>query len=218
MGKISGDVLALVGDYYHDGKYIRRGIESVIGETKFDVRFVSDPSDVEWDSLDGYDLFLLAKEGKIDPENSDEVWMDESIDSAILRYVEEGGGILALHSALANYPVDSHIRDILRGHFVRHPREHPEIHFSIADESHPVVSGVEAFSLKDEQYFVDVDEENTVVFLSGLSEEYGESPAGWAHEYGEGRACCVTPGHKLEVLEHPALKGLLENTIEWTIK
>lgn len=215
---ISRDILALIGDFYHDSDYIRNGLEDVIDGLEKTVDFETDPAGLDWKNLENYDLFVIVKEGLIDPENSDEIWMDEEQDEAIRNYVKEGGGVLALHCALANYPPDSSFRGILKGNFVSHPSEHPEVTFEVLDKSHPIASHIDTFSVIDEQYFVEVDEEETDIFLRGSSKDHGESPAGWAHCFGEGRVCCITPGHNSEVLANPMLEKLLRNAIRWIIE
>lgn len=173
------------------------------------------PDNLNWGELGVYNSFILVKEGKIDPEKSDEVWLNENQDEALHNYVSTGGGLLALHCALANYPEKKFYRKMIKGSFSSHPTEHPKIKIEILDENHPVTSGVNPFSVVDEQYFVEVDRKNTDLLLKGSSVEHGESPTGWSHGYDEGKVCCLTPGHNSEVLENPMMVKLIRNAIRW---
>jgi hypothetical protein len=51
--------------------------------------------------------------------------------------------------------------------------------------------------------------------LIGESAEHGSCPVGWAHSYGKGRVCCLTPGHTLEVLSHSMVRKLIRNAVNW---
>lgn len=208
-------ILALIGDFYHEQEFIRDGLNRALNETEGDVTYETQIKAVPWDNLRHFDLIVLAKSARINPEKSEEIWMNDEHQELLHDYVEGGGGYLVLHSGLAMYPTGGPYHKMVKGKFVEHPPEHPSVDFEVIDEGHPVTSDVDEFEIVDEQYFVEVDEEETNCILDGTSEEYGSSIAGWAHPYGRGRVCCLTPGHTMEVLNHPMMRKLIENSTRW---
>ena len=45
--------------------------------------------------------------------------------------------------------------------------------------------------------------------------EHGVQPGGWRRNEGKGRVCVLTPGHNLEIWQHPSYQKLLLNSIHW---
>jgi hypothetical protein len=70
-----------------------------------------------------------------------------------------------------------------------------------------------AFSLSDEHYFVQCDDENTEVYLRSTGEA-GDSIAGWKHSYGKGKVCCFTPAHTKEGMLDENISLLLAEQIK----
>ncbi|MFW6022165.1 MAG: ThuA domain-containing protein [Halanaerobiaceae bacterium] len=209
-------VLALVGDYYHPADYLTEGLNSILS-ANYSIHVEKDYQDIPWDIINEYDLFILAASGNLmsDPKESNDMWMEDYHESQIHNFVIQGGGLLVLHSGLAGYSIDSPFRELVKGHFIQHPPNHLEIVIKPVEE-HEVNNDIEDFVIKDEQYFVEVDVD-TIVFLKGMSKIFGPSTAGWAHNYEEGRVCCLTPGHTLEVLTNEMMTTLIKNAVNWCL-
>lgn len=207
-------IAALIGDYYHKEAVIREGIICILRDSDFDLKFVVEPEDLEWESLKQYDLILISKAGYMDPKEPNRYWFREEQENLLRKYVQEGGAILNLHSGLASYPTKGIYRELMKGHFIHHPPEHPVICIEPVEEKHPITMGIRPFEIVDEQYFVECDE-NTTQLLVGTSAEFGATSAGWAHTMGKGRICCITPGHNKTVYENPMMKQLVINAVQW---
>ncbi len=80
--------------------------------------------------------------------------------------------------------------------------------------NHPLTMGITPFTLKDEHYFIAMDDPQADVFMTTHS-EHGEQPAGWRRMEGAGRVAVLTPGHNLEVWLHPSYQALLLNALRW---
>ncbi|MFP4015706.1 MAG: ThuA domain-containing protein [Halanaerobiales bacterium] len=211
-------ILALVGDFYHPADYLSRGLSNIFTEhQEYSLEVKEDYQEIYWDKIMAYDLFILAASGKLNPEESDDVWMTEEHQEILHNYVSEGGSLMVLHSGLAGYPTDGLFRQISRGHFIEHPPEHPAIMIRATANDHYISEGIEEFTIVDEQYFVEVDEKDTIVVLKAESEEFGVSIAGWAHSYKAGRVSCITPGHTLEVLNQQMMKKVIIGSVEWCL-
>ncbi|MFP4661562.1 MAG: ThuA domain-containing protein [Halanaerobiales bacterium] len=211
-------ILALVGDFYHPEDYLRKGLNNIFEEgDQYSIIIKENHQEIDWNEINKYDLFILAASGQLNPEESDEIWMTENHQKILDKYISEGGSILVLHSGLAGYPTDGLFREITRGHFIEHPPEHPEIKIKAIENGHYITKEIEEFTIVDEQYFVEVDQEDTTPVLKAESDEFGFSIAGWVHPYKEGRVCCITPGHTLEVLDHEMMKRIIIASVEWCL-
>jgi type 1 glutamine amidotransferase len=68
--------------------------------------------------------------------------------------------------------------------------------------------------LKDEHYFMAMDDPGVDIFMTTCS-EHGEQPAGWRRTEGPGRVAVLTPGHNLEVWLHSSYQTMILNALRW---
>jgi hypothetical protein len=207
-------ISAVVGDYYHRGEWaeeaLRKSLESI---EHADLRLVS-VSDLASEFEQKPDLIILFKEDRLNPTDEQiDLWMHHGVQDGIVRYVENGGSWLAWHSGFASYDPEGPYVQMLRGHFEHHPDKHQMVRYSAVSNS----IGLECesgYEILDEHYFVKCDEEHTNVILRSSSVD-GDSIAGWAHTYGDGKVCCFAPAHNYEGLQHPGVVNSLSRIIEW---
>jgi len=216
-----GHLYALIGDISHPPEYIRKGLQRAL-DPEFDslsgqsVSIQTRPESIPWEKLRSDDVLILFKDTRVDPKKDpDTVWMTEEREIIIGKFVQQGGGLLVLHSGLVIHSSCGEFRGLTKGHFLHHPKEHPAIKVSPTRAPHPLLDGIEEFEITDEQYFVELDEGDTDILLRGESQEHGECSVGWAHACGEGRVCCLTPGHTLEVLSQPGVQRFMRNAVRW---
>ena len=202
-------IVAIVGDYYHreaDSKpSLLAALQSGLGAGKMNVRFVG-REQLAGALAQRPDAVVLFAEDRLAPDKDENAkWMTPEIASAIVRYVEAGGGWLAWHSGLASYDPNGDYVAMLRGYFLSHPSEHQPVTYTGDDGS---------FEIMDEHYFVQCDTERTEVFLRSSSID-GTSIAGWKHAHGAGRVVCFTPAHRPEGLLNAGVLKLLEQSVVW---
>lgn len=213
-------IIAIVGDYYHKGEWAEEALN-------LSLHFVQDTEKVELSYVtidqvekaikEAPDLIILFKEDRLNPTDEEiNLWMTPEIANAIQNYVHHGGSWLAWHSGLASYDEKETYTKMLRGYFVHHPHEHQQVTYTPIQESTTVKADKE-FVLLDEHYFVYCEEEKTEVFLRSTSVD-GSSMAGWAHSFGEGKVCCLTPAHNYEGLTNRDFVELLGNSIQWCLE
>ena len=185
--------------------------ESILGE--YDVQVTTDR-----DALTGdYDVLVDYL--------TDSELTDEQLD-ALLAHVENGGGYVGVHCAsdlTSTAPddpdelIDSReepfpeLRDLIGGHFLTHP-EQSEFGVDIVGD-HPVVDGVSDFSVYDEPYQVEVDDDVTVLATMDHP-DLEEYPVVWTNE-SAGRVAYISLGHTDEAFETPEFQRLLTNAIDW---
>jgi type 1 glutamine amidotransferase len=138
--------------------------------------------------------------------------MSDEVQSAFSEYVNQGNGLLAIHSGTAEYEQKSVLRGLLGGVFTHHPEQCPVTLSPHLD--HPLCAGSAPFTLQDEHYFMALDDPQADVFLTTTSVN-GEQPGAWRRSAGNGRVAILTPGHTLEVWQHPSYQALLRNCMLW---
>lgn len=206
-------VLALVGDYYHPSDYLKQALKMII-EKNYYLDIYSSHQEIDWEGLMEYDVLILATWGKINDPDDEAYWLDQYHEEKIDQFLAEGGKLFLVHSGTASYPKDGLFRKITGGHFIEHPEEHPQITVkTVADNS--LTQGVKDFIITDEQYFMDVDQEEVEIFLKAKSDQFGESTAGWSKDYKNGKVIVLTPGHTLEVFEEKMMQKLINNILEY---
>ncbi|MEH7273265.1 ThuA domain-containing protein [Neobacillus vireti] len=204
-------IIALVGDYWHDGEAAKAALEAAIkrlpNKDEFELQYVTYEEVVE--ALETKpDLFINAKMNKLNPKDEHIInWLTEEADEKIETYVKNGGSILAWHAGMAGYPRHTHYTQLLRGSFDYHPPGLQEVIYKGKDAT---------FTIADELYFVHCDEANTEVYLRSTGVD-GDTIAGWKHPYGKGKVCCLTPAHTKEGMLNENISRLLAEKIMWLV-
>ena len=206
-------VLALVGDYYHPSNYLKQALKMII-KNDYHLDIYSSHQEIDWDGLMEYDVLILATWGKINDPDDDAYWLDQYHEQRIDQFLAEGGKLFLVHSGTASYPKDGLFRKITGGNFVEHPEDHPEMKMEIVADN-PLTKGITDFTIEDEQYFMDVDQEEVEIFLKARSDQFGESTAGWNKDYKQGKVIVLTPGHSLEVFEKEMMQNLINNILQY---
>ena len=119
--------------------------------------------------------------------------------TALERYVEQGGSILALHSASASLKGNTRYGNLLGGVFSGHG---PVEAFDV--RSTPHASGGHRFTVRDERYTHTLTRDVRV-----LLESDGE-PVCWTHTVGRGRVAYLSLGHCAGVFTKPAVGAVME--------
>jgi uncharacterized protein len=202
--------LVLCDDYWHPARIPREGL-GALHHDEFTFDWIENAHDWSPDRMATYPLVILTKSNHISSADKTE-WMTEPTQKAFADYVRKGNGLLAIHSGTAGYQETPVLRDLLGGVFIRHPEQCP---VTVQPQSgHPLSAGCDPFTIKDEHYFMAVDDPQADVFITTTS-EHGEQPGAWTRLAGVGRVAVLTPGHNVEVWLHPSFQALILNTLRW---
>ncbi len=153
--------------YYHSSIAVAKEMAKQMGEKTglFDADFTNDPNDLSAENLKNYDAVYLNNSTSIEKGLTTEKMRKEFIE-----YVENGGGIVAIHAATdGGWPGYT---DMIGGNFDGHPWGHEGTYcLCNEDSTHPVVSGIfggkQSFEINDELYqYKDFDREKVRVLLS----------------------------------------------------
>ncbi|MGA8454798.1 MAG: ThuA domain-containing protein [Streptosporangiaceae bacterium] len=113
------------------------------------------------------------------------------------------------------------------GQFVYHPRGFVRYQVRpVADRAdHPVLAGVEAFTLTTEQYYVHVDPGIDVLAVTDFVADpaYPDlagvvMPVTWTRRWGRGRVFVTTIGHSVSDLEVPQVDAMIRAGMAWAAR
>lgn len=204
--------LVICDDKWHPAATPRTGL-GALGDCGFEFDWIENAH--EWSAvrMAEYPLVVLTKSNNVSATDHTQ-WVTPAVEAAFVDYVQRGNGLLAIHSGTAEYRDLAVIRGLLGGVFVKHP---PQCPVTIEPQpGHPLTQGSAAFTIKDEHYFMELDDAHAEVFLTTTS-EHGVQPGGWTRTVGTGRVCVLTPGHNVEVWLHPSYQRLILNALRWTV-
>jgi len=211
-------VLVICDDYWHPAEVIERGFRG-LKQNDFSFEFVTDPKDILTpEMLKSFPVIANCKANMISSSNQSP-WFETGVAEVGVAefdaYIKEGGGFLSLHSA--NTAKEKTGYALLAGNiFLGHPPR-CAIEVKILGP-HPIVEGIQDFSIRDEHYRIECFAENATPLFSTHSETGGTQTGAYALERGKGRLCVMTPGHILSVWQHPSYQRLLINALNWCAK
>ncbi|MDP9792654.1 type 1 glutamine amidotransferase [Catenuloplanes nepalensis] len=154
--------------------------------------------------------------------------------------VAAGTGFTGWHGGIADsFRASSDYLQLVGGQFATHPSLPPEacaggpednflphtIELTTLGREHPITAGLDDFALTTEQYWVLHDDLSDV--LATTTHPAPEwhpwhrpvtSPAVWTRLWGAGRIVVSTPGHSLDVLEHPSVRTIIERGMVWATR
>ncbi|MDY7089871.1 MAG: ThuA domain-containing protein [Actinomycetota bacterium] len=154
--------------------------------------------------------------------------------------VAAGTGFVGWHGGIADsFRASSDYLQLVGGQFATHPGKAPgelcgdetdnflpyAVTFTPLGREHPVTAGLDDFELTTEQYWVLHDDLIDVLATTTHPvrpwhpwQRPITSPAIWARQWGEGRIVVSTPGHSLDVLQHPTVRTVIERSMLWATR
>ncbi|MGH7991737.1 MAG: ThuA domain-containing protein [Limisphaerales bacterium] len=206
-------ILVLCSDAWHPAETARRGF-APLEKSGFELEWLEDG--VAWSAarMMEFPLVILAKSNVISPADKNP-WLTPDSQTGFQTYLRAGNGLVIVHSGISGYDQLPAMRGVIGGAFLRHP---PKCAVTVEPKiPHALTCGVAPFAVRDEQYFIALDDAAADVFLHTHS-EHGTQPAGWTRREGSGRICVLTPGHDAEVRLHLGFQMLLNNALRWAAK
>ena len=154
--------------------------------------------------------------------------------------VEAGTGLAGWHGGIADsYRNTAQYLQMIGAQFAEHPGKHPDertgeqsdnyvphrIEFTEAGRAHPITRGIDDYELTTEQYWVLHDDYLDVLATTTQAVREWDpwtrpivSPAIWTRQWGRGRIFVSTPGHRVEVLEDPNVRTVIERGLLWAAR
>lgn len=138
--------------------------------------------------------------------------ISEAALSALEQFIDEGGGVLAVHSATASFKKEPRYFRALGGRFTGHGAVERFTASPVEGGAGPF-AGLGPFTVRDELYLHEL--------LPGVQAHYtalwrGEQvPVVWSYRRGKGRVCYVCPGHVAASLREPVVVEILRRGMRW---
>ncbi len=209
-------VLMITGGEYHDYKTLPAILADRLtqrGEMKVEV--VPSILDLDIARLAGADVLLF--------NNCEQTEVPEALQQAILAFVRNGKGLVAMHCALWSYQNWSEWTPLVGGFAPGHDR-FGAFPVSVLDATHATMLGVgNRFEITDEAYYVDKRDRTAEVLArtshvlpgpDGKPRE-GPDPQVWIRSEGQGRVFAVTFGHDEKSQGDERFITLLHNGVRW---
>lgn len=136
--------------------------------------------------------------------------------------VRAGTGLAGWHGGIVDAFHDHGYHLLTGGTFVMHPPGYLEHDYHLVPErsGHPVVAGLDDFTVHSEQYWVLTDPHIDVLATTTfppdeLHDEPVTVPAVWTRAWGRGRVFVSTIGHKPDDFDVPEVRTLTERGLLW---
>lgn len=143
-------------------------------------------------------------------------------EAALTRYVESGGGLVAIHSASGSFRNSEVWKKLVGARFAGHAPGTFDLTMTVVDPAHPAVKGLSQFSITDEEYTHDfapgVERHVLVRFKerpANTAEKNGNMDAVWTQQVGKGRVFYECLGHDARAWSNPAWQKLTLQGILW---
>jgi type 1 glutamine amidotransferase len=145
--------------------------------------------------------------------------MPEENRVGLIKHLESGRGLLALHAATICFDDWPEFRRILGGwwewgHSGHAPYDQHRM--LVHRDSHPIVDGVPDFDIIDELY---TDPRVTDPIAPAITAvwESREHPILWTRKYGRGRVCYCALGHEIESFENRWFRLIIQRSSLWAV-
>lgn len=196
-------VLFLGDNGHHRPSDRFKQIQPVLNGRGIELTYTDSLEDLNFAKLAGYDaLAIFANHTRIAPEQ----------EAALLRFVEQGGGLVALHCASFCFLNSDAYIELVGGQFKSHGMG--TFKETIVKPDHPIMKGIEAIESWDETYVHARHNSNRVV-LAERRDEKGNEPYTWVREHGKGRVFYTAWGHDQRTWGHSGFQTLVEQGIRW---
>jgi len=209
--------LAIYGDGFHATLPLHASIGAALETCNYTVDTVID-FDIPYDHFSDYDLIVISRYGRDDVHflraKEERLWLTESNAKKLEDYVFSGGKLFLHHDAFALYPEGHIMCKLAKAVFINHPPIGSMTVVPVLTE-HPLTKDIPEVTLKDEEYVLTFDPEESTVFAEAHSAEHGRSIQGWHHAYGKGNVVVFIPGHNPEVLFNPTVAQYFNNIIRY---
>jgi hypothetical protein len=150
---------------------------------------------------------------------TDKVAVEQVLRKSLLDYVENGGGIMAIHYAIGANRHWPQFQQLLGATFTGHPWNE-EVGITVEEPAHPLVAAFSGkdFRLADEifQYgdpydrsrvrvLLSLDPERTNMGVKWINRKDNDFALAWVKSYGKGRIFYTSFGHRTELYWNPEL-------------
>ncbi|MDX2443830.1 MAG: ThuA domain-containing protein, partial [Bacteroidales bacterium] len=212
-------LLIISGSNNHEWQQTTPFLEKMFDKSGiFEASTTSQPDTLNYKVFKNFDAIISNWNSW--PDN-DFRWSAET-ENGLLKYVEEGGGLVFFHSSTSAFYEWPEFKDISIGAWVEetwHGKPSP-IKVSIGNQEHPITQGLSDFYIFDELWINAEQNESFQALGSAINDEASEKgntkqPAIFVSEYGKGRVFHTLLGHDVRAMRNTGFQTLLLRGTEW---
>lgn len=139
--------------------------------------------------------------------------------------VRAGTGFAGWHGGIIDaFRTETRYQLLTGGQFVHHPREFTTYEVrTVAD--HPIVAGIEPFTVTSEQYYLHMDPAVEVLAVTDYEDDPDNPelagvvmPVTWTRHWGAGRVFVMAVGHRMADLEVPEVDLIIRRGMAWATR
>lgn len=215
------------GDWHPYGQGSGALIDALRASGGFVCSYSEDPQALHYEHLKHFDVLMIYNgvfyEGE---EGGQKVPTPGYIPEGIQRFVQEGGGLVCVHSAVASFSDWPGFQDLIGGIWIWKKSKHDAygpLKSDVVKPDHPVVQGLPAtFTFPDEFYHTLDILPGVEVLIESTHEKNGEmvtEPLVWiAKDTTQERVITVLHGHDMGSWGTAELQTLMRNALEWAAR
>ncbi len=198
-------VLFLGDDGHHNPTKRAQQLLPPLARNGIDLFYTAERDDLNDEELDRYHTLVLYN-------NHASISRDQL--AALLRFVQDGGGLVVLHCASASFQNSEEFIRLVGGAF----KSHGTGTFSAVRTApdHPILRGVPAFESWDETYIHTKHNPVNRTVLEVRRENGHDEPWTWVRTYGKGRVFYTAWGHDHRTWGNAGFQQLVAQGIRWT--
>ncbi len=144
------------------------------------------------------------------------------VENGLLKFVEEGGGLVFFHSSTSAFYEWPEFKNISTGAWVEktwHGKNSP-VEVVIENHEHPITKGLSGFYIFDELWIEAEKNSKFKILGSAINKEalekgYEKQSAILISEYGKGRIFHTLLGHDVKAMRNTGFQTLLLRGTEW---
>ena len=202
-------VLMLVGGMYHPWESCAGIFKDFMEATgRYTVTVTEDRDALKSGPIAGFDaVAIYTQGGKLTKDQ----------EKGIVGFVQNGGALIALHSAAASWLANADYIAMLGGAFKGHG---PVLEFPVnpTDGDHMITRRIPPFRITDELYLLNKFDPKAVNLLATAHWQGKDVPVAYTKEYGEGRVFFLALGHDERAFNHPDFQKLVKRGADWSVK
>jgi type 1 glutamine amidotransferase len=214
--------------YTKNGKgYVHDNIPSAVAciqrlgkQNGFSVDVSDNPADFNEANLKKYNALIFTS-------TNNDVFDTDAQKVAMMRYIQAGGGFVAIHSVTGTERNWQWFKRLVGGTFVRHAKHQPFQEIIIDSKNVSTSFLPKRWDVNDECYYTkEINPDIHVLMVHDLSTVkddskptiYGEVfPSTWCHEFDGGRQWYTALGHDGKTYSDPVFEKFIMGGIKWVI-
>lgn len=132
----------------------------------------------------------------------------------LLNTIKAGTGFVGIHASIGAFRSEIRYHEMIGGQFLSHPGgTNVAYRVYITDKLHPVIKGIEDFTVTTEKYYMLIDPAIHIVAATCFGAV--TMPVVWTKSYGKGRVFYNALGHSTDIVTMPQVLDILRRGMVW---